>query len=310
MSAAAITGSRPSNAPLYGLVAVLLAAAIALQVVRDRGWQPYQPASPLLWVQSGPALQRLSLGFHNLLSDVYWIRAVVYYGGKRLETGTQKDYSALYPMLDLVTSLDPHFRVAYRFGAIFLTEAYPDGPGRPDLAVQLLQRAIERDFGRWEYYHDIGFVYYWWLRDYRQAAEWFLKASERPAAAEWLKPLAATVLVSGGNRESSRLLWRQMLNSDVEYLRSQAVNRLHQLDALDMIDALTPVLERFLARERRMPRSWQELAAAERLSAVPVDPTGVPFVFDPAAGYIDVSRKSILWPLPGKGRQIMAPGPR
>jgi hypothetical protein len=219
----------------------------------------------------------------------------------------QEDYAALYPLLDLVTSLDGHFRIAYRFGAIFLTEAFPAGPGRPDLAIKLLERGIERDRGRWEYYHDIGFVYYWWLRDYQQAADWFLRGSERPGAAEWLKPLAATTMVGGGNRESSRLLWQQMLASDMDYLRTQAQHRLAQLDTLDTLDQLTPVLQRFVDRERRTPKSWQELVAAERLPGVPADLTGVNFVFDPAVGHIDVSRKSTLWPLPGQAAQVRLP---
>ena len=37
--------------------------------------------------------------------------------------------SLLYPLLDLTTTLDPHFNIAYRFGAIFLSEPYPAGPG-------------------------------------------------------------------------------------------------------------------------------------------------------------------------------------
>ena len=34
----------------------------------------------------------------------------------------------------MATGLDPYFNIAYRFGAIFLSESKPDGPGRPDLA--------------------------------------------------------------------------------------------------------------------------------------------------------------------------------
>ena len=50
-----------------------------------------------------------------------------------------KNYDLLYPLLDLVTTLDPRFNVAYRFGAIFLVRAAPGGPGRPDLAIALLE---------------------------------------------------------------------------------------------------------------------------------------------------------------------------
>jgi hypothetical protein len=295
-------------APLT-VMALLMTAAVSVQVARDRGWSPYQPPSPLLWVQSGPLMQRLALSYDSLAADIYWMRAVIYYGGKRRAEGVQRNFDALYPLLNLVTTLDPHFRVAYRFGAIFLTEAFPSGPGRPDLAIALLQRAIDNDFGRWEYFHDIGFVYYWWLHDYDRAAEWFLKGADRPGAAEWLRPLAATTLATGGDRVTSRQLWTQMLNSDMEFIRGQAAHRLRQLDAMDQIAALTPVLQRFINREHRLPASWSELAAAEHLSKVPADPTGVPFVFDPRVGYIDVSRQSTLWPLPTESRRVPGPPP-
>ena len=304
MSAVIRVSPRPSSVPHLVLVAVLLAAAIGVQVVRDRGWQPYDPPNPMLWVRSAPLMHRLALGYDGLVADAYWMRAVVYYGGKQRldQAGPQKNYDALFPLLDMVTTLDPHFKIAYRFGAIFLAEAFPQGPGRPDLAIELLKRGIDRDEGRWEYYHDVGFIYYWWLRDYQQAAEWFLKGSERPGAAEWLRPLAATTLATGGQRSTSRQLWTELLKSDMSFIQRQAEVRLQQLDAMDQIAELTPVLQRFIDREHRVPQSWQELATAEHLPRVPADPTGVPFVFDPRVGYIDVSRKSILWPLPSGGQ--------
>ena len=304
MSAVVRVSPRPSRVPHVVLVALLMTAAIGVQVVRDRGWQPYEPPNPMLWVRSAPLMHRLALGYDNLVADAYWMRAVVYYGGQqRLDrAGSQKNYDALFPLLDMVTTLDPHFKIAYRFGAIFLAEAFPQGPGRPDLAVELLKRGIDRDEGRWEYFHDIGFIYYWWLHDYRQAAEWFLKGADRPGAAEWLRPLAATTLATGGQRSTSRQLWTELLKSDMSFIQRQAEVRLQQLDAMDQIAELTPVLQRFIDREHRVPQSWQELATAEHLPRVPADPTGVPFVFDPRVGYIDVSRKSILWPLPSGGQ--------
>jgi tetratricopeptide (TPR) repeat protein len=289
---------RPSNRRLFPVIALLLAMSVGVQVVRDRGWEPYYPEDPTMWLRSGPLMSRLALGYDALVSDVYWMRAVIYYGGKHRAEG-RRSYDLLYPLLELVTTLDPHFRVAYRFGALFLAEAYPEGAARPDQAIALLERGIEQDGGRWEYYHDIGFVNYWWLHDYKSAAEWFARAAERPNAAEWLKPLAATTLAQGGDRQSSRVLWTELLRAnDTEWLRQAAEHRLRQLDAMDAIDQVTMVLRRFRDREGRMPRTWQELASAERLPGVPVDPAGVPFVVDAATGHVGVSDKSPLWPLP------------
>lgn len=287
----------PSNRWLYAGIAGLLAAAVAVQIVRDRGWQPYEPPSGLMWIRSGPLAQRLALSFDSLVADVYWIRAVVYFGGRRGGRGGN-NFDQLYPLLDLVTSLDPYFRVAYRFGAIFLAERPPGGPGRTDQAIQLLQKGLERDPKRWEYAQDIGFVYYWWESDYVRAAEWFKRAGEIPGSAEWLAPLAAVTLVQGGNRESSRRLWTELHNSDMEWIRTNAEHRLRQLDAMDAIDELNRETQRFIERHKRPPKDWREIAIDRRWRAIPVDPVGEPYMLDPQTGHVDLSRKSRLWPLP------------
>lgn len=292
---------RPPVGRALAIIAALLVAAIAVQAVRDRGWRPYEPESGILWLRSGEAAKRLALGFDTIVSDVYWIRAVIYYGGRR-GAETRRTYDELFPLLDLVTALDPQFKVAYRFGALFLSEPPPGGPGRTDQAIALLERGVERD-GDWEYYEDIGFVHYWWKHDYVSAAEWFKKAASRPGAPKWLIALAATTLAVGGSRESSRQLWTELLNNaDASYIQDQARHRLRQLDALDAIDQLAASLQRFKDREGRMPRTWQELVTAERLPGIPVDPAGVPFVVDAVTGKVDVSKQSPLWPLPTESK--------
>lgn len=289
---------RRSSRGLVAAVAMLLVVSVGVQVVRDRGWQPYQPATPMLWFQSANLVKQASLGFQNLVADTYWIRAVVYYGGRRRAAETNRDFRLLDPLLTFVTTLDPQFKVAYRFGAIFLTEAYPNGPGRPDLAITLLRRGLDASPTTWEYAHDIGFVHYWWLQDYHAAAEWFARGAQLPGAPAWLSPLAATTLATGGDRQSSRLLWRQLGDSDTAWLRRNAQHRLVQLDAMDVVDELNRVRQRFADRTGRQPRDWNEVIAGERLRGWPVDPSGVPYEMNPATGRMDVSRRSTLWPLP------------
>jgi tetratricopeptide (TPR) repeat protein len=288
----------PANRWWYAAIAALMAVSVAVQIVRDRGWEPYQPPSGVMWIRSGPLAQRLALGFDNLVADVYWIRAVIYFGGQRRATGAM-NFDQLFPLLELVTSLDPHFRMAYRFGAVFLAEEYPGGAGRPDQAVQLLQKGFNRAPERWEYLQDIGFVYYWWVRDYERAAEWFKKAGEIPGSATWLGALAATTLAEGGNRQSSRQLWTQLRDAtDVDWLKRNAEHRLQQLDAMDSIDALNRVTEDFAKRRGRPPASWQELATDKQWRGIPADSTGMPFALDPTTGRVSLGPYSGLHPLP------------
>jgi hypothetical protein len=227
------------------------------------------------------------------------MRAVVYFGQQRLSQRVDKNYDLLFPMLDLVTTLDPRFRVAYRFGAYFLSEAPPGGPDRPDLAVKLLENGMQRAPERWEYPHDIGFIYYWHARDYAAAAQWFDRASTIPGAPVWLKSSAAKMLAEGGDRESARLIWRHLRDSvDSEMLKKLADLHLAQFDAMDAIDRLNHVLWAFKLREGRMPTSWQEIIAARRLRGVPTDPMGHPYEIDPQTERVRVARDSPLFPMP------------
>jgi hypothetical protein len=288
----------PANFPLYAALAALMAMSLWVQVVRDRGWQPFTPPSGVLWVRSGPLAERLALGFDNIVADVYWIRAVVYFGGQRQATH-QNQFDQLFPLLDLVTSLDPHFRIAYRFGSIFLAEPYPGGAGQPDLAIKLLEKGIAADPRRWEYVEDIGFIHYFWKRDFEQAAVWFKRATDIPGAPEWLGPLAATTLAEGGSRESSRLLWTQLRDTtEFEWIRTNAVHRLQQLDAMDSIDELNDSIAGFVASHGRPPKDWREIVVLQRWPGLPVDPTGTLFTLDPTTGKVDISPNSKLWPLP------------
>jgi tetratricopeptide (TPR) repeat protein len=298
-------GARPL---VFGLaMAALAVSVVAVEIWRDRVYGEPAPGDSVLYIRSGEALRRLSLSFTPIVADIYWIRAVQYYGGTRLSKSTSKSYDLLYPLLDITTSLDPRFVVAYRFGSTFLAEGYPGGPGRPDLAVALLEKGFKADPGRWRYLQDIGFVYYWWLGDYRRAAEWFEKAAAVPGAPWWLRSLAAVTLTQGGDRRSSRVLWQSLRESaDNDWVRNNANRRLAQLDALDAIDQLTAIVAAFRARSGQAPGSWEVLVRARMLTGVPADPAGVPYVLDRATGSVGLAAESPLNPLP-VGDQVNRP---
>lgn len=276
---------------------VCLALAVTLQVGRDSVYPRTDPdTQKLLYVRSPEAIKRIALGFDALAADVYWIRAIQHYGGSRLSRGARR-YELLYPLLDITTSLDPYFNIAYRFGAIFLSEPYPGGPGRPDQAIALLRKGLAAQPTKWQYYHDIAFVHYWSLRDPRAASAWFQRASQQPGAPNWLMPVAAAMLTQGGDRQSSRFIWEQMLNSDQEWLRRRADHALKQLEALDQIDRLNALIAQ-TPKPGAEPYTWTWFARARGLRGVPVDPSGFPYKLDPSTGQVTVSEESLLFPLP------------
>lgn len=301
---------------------VLLAAAIQVQACREREFPQPPVDEDAVYVQSGLAIRRMTGAYSGLAADVYWIRALQHYGGTKrrlmdrprapepppmLAAPATSEYGSLYPLLDITTSLDPLFAIAYRFGAVFLAEPYPGGPGRPDLAVALLEKGLRARPDKWEYMEDIGFVQYWYAHDYKAAAQWFDKASHAPGAPWWLRSLAATTLAEGGDRRSSRLMWEAIRQSaDNEWLRRDSERRLTQLRALDEIDALQRQVDAFTSRTGAAPGDWTAVVRAGLLRGIPVDPTGTPYELTPE-GRVRLAQTSPLWPLPDEPQRLVAP---
>jgi hypothetical protein len=300
---ASTSTGRPAVTRAVALAFVGLGVAITLQITRDRQYPSRERAvERMLYVRSGEAVKRLALGFDALAADVYWIRAIQHYGGDRRSQTTARRYELLFPLLDLTTTLDPYFTIAYRFGAIFLSEDYPGGAGRTDQAEQLLRKGIAVQPGKWQYYYDTGFVYYWHARDYKTAASWFQRAADQPNSPNWLRPLVASMLTTANDRTSARFLWQQMLQSDQEWMRRNAERRLLQIDALDLVDQLEAFIKRYPGPPGE-PITWQALMRRTPLRQVPTDSTGTPFDLDPVTGTVTVAKESPLQPMPDLARR-------
>jgi len=292
------------------IAALLVGACAFFQNTREARYPLSEDTEESLYITSGKTLARLTRGYNAIAADLYWIRTIQYYGGTKRKAATSGaqaagiDYKLLYPMLDLTTTLGRRFNIAYRFGAIFLAEAPPGGPGRPDLAIALLQKGLSERPDKWEYMQDIGFVHYWWRHDYTAAARWFNRAADTPGAPWWLRSLAASTLAEGGDRRASRQIWEQLRETaEVDWLRHDAERKLLQLRALDDIDALQSVVDRFTAASGRPPGGWEPIVRAGLLRGTPIDPAQTPYEID-AAGRIHVSMKSPLFPLPEEPQRL------
>jgi hypothetical protein len=281
-----------------GLMGVLAAASVFVQTTRDRWYRTDKPAEQILYVRSAETMRRMVLSYDALAADVYWIRAIQHFGSERLSGGR---YDLLYPLLDLTTSLDRRYNIAYRFGALFLSEKEPGGPGRPDLAIQLLQKGIKEMPTKWQYYQDAGYVYYFGYNDYEKAAEWFKRGSEIEGADWFLKPLAAATLAKGNHREASRVLYETIANTpdNPPFMKKDANRRLLQLDTMDDIDVLQKAVNRYRERVPAGQRvTWETLIAARILRIVPHDREGFDLTLDPDTGEIRLNHRSTLYPLP------------
>ena len=258
-------------------VPVLLVAVVVLQRGIDSSRGTLEKQGDELLVQSGPLLKRLSLGYDALLGDIYWTRAVQYYGGK-LPT-SDRDFHLLAPLLDVATTLDPYLVPAYHFGAFFLSEKQ-GGAGRPDLAVTLVKKGVAANPNNTQLSADLGFLYYMKLKDYDKASAAYLETSKIPGASQLFKVLAARIASKGGALDTSRMIWSEIYETTQdEKIRKHALEELKGLKAQSDEMQLDQLAQEYHTRFARYPQSTRDLVEAAMIKGVPLDPDGFPYVF-------------------------------
>ncbi len=269
--------NRALWAALVG-VPLLFAAVAALQTQIDPLTRTPAREHEEVVLRSASTVKKLSLGYESLLADIYWTRAVQYYGSR---VGSEKaNFDLLWPLLAITTTLDPKLIIAYRFGAVFLSEHGREGAGRPDLAIELVKRGVAANPTEWRMYGDLGFIYYWWLRDYASSSEAYLRGSRVPGAPPWMQMMAGRVAERGGSLDTSVMIWSELFWSTKDLsVRALARQMVAGLKAQQDEIALDTLAAEYNKRFGRAPSSTRELRDAGMLNGIPVDSDGFPYEF-------------------------------
>jgi hypothetical protein len=283
------------NTRVTVILALVLAASMALAVAAVRQVDALRPASTLedvLFVSSPEMVKRMSLGYDGLLADIYWTRAVQYFGRRHVVRA--RHYALLAPLLDITTTLDPHLFVAYDFGSTFLAQKPPQGAGMPDKAVQLVEYGIRHNPDDWRLYYDLGFIHFMERKDYAAAADAFRRGSVRPGAHPWLKVLAARMAERGGDLETAGFMWTETYQTSKDkMIRANAYAHLRALRVDEEVPRLEELARRYRQRTGRYPESFAELARAGWLGGIPLDPLGHPYRLVPG-GKVEVQDPELL----------------
>ncbi|HXZ27117.1 MAG TPA: hypothetical protein VEG08_03855 [Terriglobales bacterium] len=271
---------------VFSALLLLCLAGQALSVRRLDRLREGATLQEVLWIPSPKIVKRLSLGYTGLMADIYWTRAVQYFGGKH--HARSQEYKLLEPLLDITTTLDPHLVVAYQFGSIFISQRPPQGAGDPDAAAAFVERGIRENPDAWRLYYGLGFIHYLERHDYKAAQEAFQRGSQVPGAHPFMKVLAASMAQRAGERETAFYLWTMIYDTSTDrMMRDNALRRLESLRVDDDVDHLEALVRRYQAQTGHPPASWFEMIAAGELPGLPLDPLGKPYKLAPG-GRVEV----------------------
>jgi tetratricopeptide (TPR) repeat protein len=258
------------------LLAVLFAGSVVSRRMVERVRGSESTLEEVLYLPSGKTVKRLSLGYSSLLADIYWTRAVQYFGTRHIQRSRR--YDLLAPLLDITTDLDPHLIVAYETGSIFLSQQVPDGAGQPDKAVALVEKGIRENPAYWRLYFSLGFIHYVDRHDYKAAQQAFQKGSEVPGALPWMKVMAARMAEKADETETALYLWKTIYETTTDRdIKDGAVKHLLSLRAQADIAELERRTQAYYQKFGSYPESWSDLIRVGLLRGVPADPKGAPY---------------------------------
>ncbi len=188
------------------------------------------PVEETLYLNSGEALKRASVGFDSLMADVYWIRTLLYFGREfERQRGVNETFDVsqlklLEPLLNITVELDPRLLAAYRFGAVFLPEINAES------AVRFVELGVRNNPREWRLYQDLGFVH-WRRKQFREAADAYARGASLPGAPAWMRPMSALMLAKGGDRETAREMFRRLHEeSDDPFVKQVSEEQLRLLN--------------------------------------------------------------------------------
>jgi tetratricopeptide (TPR) repeat protein len=262
---------------LVALALLIASTAGAVVTLRAIDRQPrFPPAQQALYVSSPKVLRRLSLGYTGLLADIYWTRAVQYFG--RQHHNGAGDFRLLAPLLEITTELDPRLFPAYEFGANFLAPKQPGGAGLPGSALALMKYGIQHNPDQWRLYYNLGFLYYTELKDYAKAADAFEQGAKLPVTNPFMPVLAAQMAQHAGELDTARMLWTTTYESTKDpRIRQNAVEHLLALQVDEQVTQLERIVEKYRQETGRLPVSLIDLERAGLIHGLPNDPKGNPY---------------------------------
>jgi tetratricopeptide (TPR) repeat protein len=233
----------------------------------------------LQFAPSVKVVKALSISQEPLISDLFFASTAIYLGGN-YKTPKNRNLDWMYGNLEVITFLDPDFRSAYFYGGMII----PLGKEQVKRGIKFLEEGMQRSPRDWHLPFWIGCNYYYELKDYPAAAEYFARAAKLPSSPEFLDSVRAVILYKA-KQPKTALNILEVLRSSVESKEAKVLLE-RKINWLKNVVELEEVVARFKDRFLRLPDSLEELVSRGLLKSIPDDPFGQGYFLDSNTGNV------------------------
>jgi len=201
----------------------LLAGVFSIHRKLERIQPRQNSMESYLYIPSAKFLKPFTFGFNQAVADYFWIKTVGYFGEHLM---SDRNYPWLYPMLDLVTTLDPQFIWPYYFGGITLSlEAH-----QVEQSNLILKKAIHYHPDKWHFLFYLGFNYWYHDNNLLMAATYIKQAAMNPKAPRYLKTFPARLYNEAGQKDTAiQFLLEMKKNTQDIQMRAELDKRIEEI---------------------------------------------------------------------------------
>lgn len=265
------------------LPVALVGLALAILTLSQQIGQRYPNTSlgeDPKYLPSGKFLKGAALTYDEVLADLLWIKAIGYFGA---HAKTDQDYTWLYHLLDITTTLDPLYADPYEFGGIVLASELHE----VDQSIAILRKGMANvppDNKRYWYlpfYSAFNYMYY--KGDNLTAARLLEKAAESPGRPEYLPLLVARLYANTNDPEVAIPFLEEMIRQATSPEMQETLHaRIREILVTRDIHRLEQARDRFLAEQQRYPATLDDLVREGFIKQLPDEPNAGRYGIDPS----------------------------
>lgn len=269
------------QAVAFLVLPLVFAAAIAYtRRTLDRPKPPVRAEDEFVYLPAARYLRPLSLGYHNVLADILWFRAISYFGQ---HFRSDKLYPWLAQMCELVTDLDPRAIHVYRFAGFIL----PWEAGSKDEGIRMLEKGVRVFPDSWLLHYWLGFNYYFFKDNYQQATRHLELAMKNSPIPQRIARLLTLLYRHEHGAEMTQTFLESMRGTTDSPEVARVLESLEkETRAAAVLERVRAAVDAYRARFQRLPGELDDVVAAGLLDAVPADPFGGVLQLDPQTGTV------------------------
>jgi hypothetical protein len=260
---------------------VLLVILLGVIHVPLNDWTVSKPKlEQLTYLPDGEFLRIASLGYRELVADLLWLQVIQVMGQQKLSEDAGR---WLYLAVDRITTLDRKFVRAYEAGSLALCTLVV----LPEESNRLLEKGMLHNPQEWKLPFLLGINYYFEQADDAKAAQAMAKAASLPGAPEGLARLAAKLFVSAKSpQQAVELLAKVYDETTDEHVKKLLEIRLKESIVERDLQIIEEAIRRYQEKYSHWPAKLQDLLGPGLLNALPQEPFGGHYVYEPATGSV------------------------